>query len=337
MRHRPAAAQKGFTLVELMISMVLGLVVIGAVVSVMLANKRTYRTGTAMSEIQESARTAFELLARDIRQSGATGCDNSGKVANVLNAGTNWWQTWFSIKGFEGADTDPAVAVGSGVADRVSGTDSIEIQSIVGAGLSVQSHDPVNAQFKINATATDFTAGDVIMVCDFDHAAIFQASSYDATNIAVSHATSVGTPGNCSKGLGYPTNCGSATGNVYKFGANSQVAHLTAVDWYIGNNGRPDEGGRSLYRRRLGSGGTLLTEEVVAGVTDMQVTYRVNGTDNFVDASSVTAANWANVNALTVTFTLISADQRVSTDNTVNSGRLQRSFTWLVTLRNRVP
>lgn len=330
-------AQRGFTLVELMISMVLGLIVIGAVLSVMLANKRTYRTSTAMSEIQESARSAFELMARDIRQSGATGCDNSGKVANVLNPGTLWWQPWFVLKGFEGTDTDPAVAAGTNPGDRVPGTDSLELQSIVGTGRSVKTHDPANAQISINATATDFTAGDVLMVCDFDHAVLFQASSYDTTNVAVLHVNGTGSPGNCSKGLGFPTDCSSATGNVYKFGANSQVAHFAATDWYIGYNGRPDEGGRSLYRQRLTSGGALVTEEIVAGVTDMQIQYRVNGSDAFVDASAITAANWANVNALTITFTLISADQRASTDNTVNSGRLQRSFTWLVTLRNRVP
>jgi type IV pilus assembly protein PilW len=330
-------AQRGFTLVELMISMVLGLVVIGAVVSVLLANKRTYRTSTAMSEIQESSRSAFELMARDIRQTGATGCDNNGKVANVLTPGALWWQTWFSIKGFDGADTDPAVAAGTGTGERVSGTDSLELQSIVGAGLSVQNHDPANAQIKINATTSNVTAGDVLMVCDFDHAAIFQASSYDITNVAVIHDSGAGAPGNCSKGLGFPSDCGSATGNVYQFGPNSHLAHFAATDWYIGNNGRPDEGGRSLYRQRLVSGGALVTEEVVAGVTDMQIRYRVNGTDDFVDASAITAANWPNVNALTVTFTLTSADQRVSTDNSVNSGRIQRSFTWLVTLRNRVP
>lgn len=330
--------QGGFTLVELMISMVLGLVVIGAVLSVMLANKRTYRTSTAMSEIQESSRSAFELMARDIRQSGATGCDNNGKVANVLSTGTSWWQSWFSIKGFAGADVDPAVAAGSNIGDRVINTDSLELQSIVGTGISVKSHDPVNAQLKLNATATDFADGDLLMVCDFDHATLFQASSYDATNVAVMHESGAGGVGNCSKGLGFPTNCGTATGNVYKFAANSQVAHLTATDWYIGNNGRPDEGGRSLYRVRVVNGvATPTPEEVVAGVTDMQIRYRVDGTDDFFDATSITTTDWPKVNALTVTFTMTSADQRVSTDATVDSGRLSRSFTWLVTLRNRVP
>ncbi len=327
---------KGFTLVELMVSMVLGLVVIGAVVSVLLANKRTFATTSAMSQVQESARTAFELLARDLRQAGATGCDNSGRVANVLDpSGTAWWQTWTGLVGFDGTDTDSAVNIGTAPEERVTGTDSFQIQSIAGNGLSVLSHDVPGAKFTINATATDLVAGDVLMVCDFDHASIFRASGYDATNVRVAYATGSGTPANCSTGLGFPTDC--TTANIYPFAKNSQISRLNAVDWYIGNNNRPAEGGRSLYRHRLSSGGTVLVEEIVAGVTNMAIQYRVAGTDSFVDATSVTAANWPNVNAVSITLTMNSAEQRVSSDASVNSGRLQRSFTWIVTLRNRVP
>jgi len=331
---------KGFTLVELLVSMVLGLVVVGAVVSVVMANKRTFNTTAAMSQVQESARTAFELVARDLRQAGATGCDNSGRVANVLDPGTPpatplWWQTWNGLVGFDGTDVDPAVSIGTGPEDRISGTDSIQIQGIVGNGLSVESHDVPGAKFTINATSTDLVTGDVLMVCDFDHASIFQASSYDATNVRVTYATSSGTPGNCSSGLGYPTDC--STANIYPFAKNSQISHLSVVDWYIGNNNRAADGGRSLYRKRLDSGGVIITEEVVAGVSNMEIKYRVDGTDSFVDASSVTAANWPKVNAALIKLTIDSADQRVSTDASANSGRLQRPFTWMVTMRNRVP
>jgi type IV pilus assembly protein PilW len=335
-RSRAAGSGRGFTLVELMVAMVLGLVVVGGVVSVLLGNKRSYRTNEGLSQIQESARTAFELLARDARQTGATGCDSSGRVANVLNPGTAWWQTWSGVAGFEGTATDPAVAVGTGTGDRVGGTDSIQVQSIDGTGLSVKTHNPAAATVQINAASTTFTPDDVLMVCDFDHATLFQVSSYDSANVAVAYLDGPGTPGNCSEGLGYPTSCASSTGNAYQFNPNSQIARFTAVDWYVGNNGRPEEGGRSLYRRRLGNAATLVTEEVVAGVADMQIQYRVGSNDGFVDASAMAAGDWANVNALVITLTMISADSNVSSDMSVNSGRLQRSFTWLVTLRNRV-
>ncbi|HEY6126246.1 MAG TPA: prepilin-type N-terminal cleavage/methylation domain-containing protein, partial [Steroidobacteraceae bacterium] len=106
---------KGFTLIELMISMVLGLVVVGGVISVVLANRRTYNTNEGLSQVQESARTAFELLARDIRQAAGNGCDNTTGVSNVLNTSTAWWRDWYGMEGFESSETDSAVAQGPGV------------------------------------------------------------------------------------------------------------------------------------------------------------------------------------------------------------------------------
>jgi type IV pilus assembly protein PilW len=128
---------------------------------------------------------------------------------------------------------------------------------------------------------------------------------------------------------------GDANGNVYTFGPNSQIARFAAMAWYVGNNGRADEGGRSLYRVRLGSGTALLTEEVVPGVTDMRLQYREQGRSDFRDASLVGA--WTDVIAVRIELTMMSADQRVSDDVTLDAGRLRRDFTSIVTLRNRVP
>jgi type IV pilus assembly protein PilW len=176
------------------------------------------------------------------------------------------------------------------------------------------------------------------VVCDFDHATIFKASGYNDSNVTVGHnvGTTPSPPENCSKGLGYPTLC-DTNGNTYKFGRNSQIARFAVSDWYVGDNNRPAEGGRSLFRKRLAPGGVLVQEEIAAGVTNMQIAYRLNNSNDFVAASSVAAANWANVNALQITLTVQSTDQRISTDATVNSGRLQRNFTSVITFRNRVP
>jgi len=75
---RPSRS-RGFSLVELMVAMALGLVIVGGVVSVLTANKRSYRANEGLAQVQEAARTAFELIARDVRQSGNTGCDNAAR------------------------------------------------------------------------------------------------------------------------------------------------------------------------------------------------------------------------------------------------------------------
>jgi type IV pilus assembly protein PilW len=330
--------QRGFTLIEIMVSMVLGLVLVGGATGLILANRQSYRTNEALSQVQESARTAFELLARDVREAGISGCDSGGRMANVLDTddGIAWWQTWFGVAGYEGGEVNPAVPISTAVAERVAGTDSVILQGIQGTGLSIENHDPVSANIKINATTTDFVENDVLIVCDFDHATLVQVTNYNSSNVTVVHSTGEGVaaPGNCSKGLGYPTVC-DTNGNPYVFGPNSQVARLAAVAWYVGNNGRAGEGGRSLYRRRMGAGAAILTEEVVAGVTDMQLSYREQGVNTFREANIV--GDWTTVSAVMITLTVQSADQRVTSDNNVNAGRIERRFTNIVTLRNRVP
>jgi type IV pilus assembly protein PilW len=328
---------RGFTLVELMIAMVLGLVIVGSVMAAMLANKRSYRTNEGLSQVQESARTAFELLAHDIRQSDGNGCTSSTRTANVLTAGALWWQNWGGMTGYDQTEVDPAVAIGTAVGERVAGTDSISVQSMDGSGLSVALHAPLVYRVDINpATPHDFVAGDIILLCDFDHAAIFQASAVTGTT-SVFHNNGAGAPGNCKRGLGFPTPlCASALENDYTFPLNAQIGRLFAVDWYIGNNGRAGEGGRSLYRRRLDAGGVEVTEEVVAGITDMQMRFRATATDVIINDASL-VADWSTISSVLIQITAVSSDVNVTVDPALNSGRVQRTFNYLISLRNRLP
>ena len=66
----------GFGLIELMISMVLGLLVLGAAIAVFQSNQRTYNANEGQNRIQEGARAADEMMSRDIRAAGGTACSN---------------------------------------------------------------------------------------------------------------------------------------------------------------------------------------------------------------------------------------------------------------------
>ena len=142
------SAAGGFTLIELMIAMVLGLVVIAGVVSVFLASQQSYRTNQALGDVQDGSRIAFEMMARDIRDAGLTGCGNGGRVGNVLNAapgGTGtpaWWADWGNAVHGYGSGTataDPALTVGTAATNQVSGTDSLQLLGAADTGLSVAS------------------------------------------------------------------------------------------------------------------------------------------------------------------------------------------------------
>lgn len=335
----------GFTLIELMIAMILGLIVIAGVTSVFLAGQQSFRTNNALADVEDGSRIAFELMARDIREAGQTGCDStSNRMANVLsNQGTDWWANWGNaLHGYGGANsntadgdvdqTDPAVTTGTGVGQRVAGTDSLQIVSAGNLPVTIEEDKEPAANFKLNAPSTTLQSGDVIIVCSPDHATIVQISNYNNANVTVVHNTgNTISPGNCSKGLGYPTQC-TTNGNIYTFPPNSTIAALSVSDWYIGNN--DTNGGRSLYRIGLvnngGTGVQTKTQEMVRNVTDMQITYLQNPNTTFVPAASVT--NWADVAATRVTLKVESTFRRAS----VKATPIVRTYSATTTVRNRV-
>lgn len=351
MRHRALhcrAKARGLTLIELMVAMVLGLVLLGGVGTIVIANGDAYRTNEGLSQVQESSRTAFELLARDIREAGATAC-GSGSMTNVVNDTNQWWQeAWTGVRGYPAGTAAPGVSTGGGVSERVAGTDAIMLQGMVGAGVTVDRHnvsDPAGqggggaaANFQLDVATTAIGDGDIVIVCDFNHAAIFQITNYDGSNGNVTVRFNTGnstSPGNCTKGLGPESACGSPNntpnGDAYSFeNRGAQIARLATTVWYVGNNGRANEGGRSLYRRTLGAGGATIVEEVVPGITDMQLEYRVGNAASLTAAPN--AAEWENVTAVEVQLAAASLDARISTAD--GEGRLQRNFTTIIGVRN---
>lgn len=71
---------EGFSLIEMMIAMVLGLIVLGAAIAVFQSNQRTYRSNEGLNRVQEGARVAFEMMSRDIRSAGSSACTTEGMV-----------------------------------------------------------------------------------------------------------------------------------------------------------------------------------------------------------------------------------------------------------------
>ncbi|MEZ5542041.1 MAG: PilW family protein [Pseudomonadota bacterium] len=62
--------QQGFTLVEMMIAIVIGLLLIAGTLSVFLSSKQGYRMASGLSLMQATGRATLDLLAREIMISG---------------------------------------------------------------------------------------------------------------------------------------------------------------------------------------------------------------------------------------------------------------------------
>lgn len=320
----------GLTLVELMIAMTLGLFLLLGLVNVFLAQRQAYRTNENLAQLQSNARVAFELLAREIRESGTTLCGAQVVGNVVVNANASPWLDWSlgGIQGFEGDQTMPVVNTGTATAQRVAGTDGLMIRSgsLMG-GTTIADHAATASPIVLNTATHGLVTGNVLIACDYTQAAIFQATNASPSSPNIAHAVGGGTPGNCSDG--FPLAC-PPSGSQHKFDTNGFVAPLSVTAWYIGNNAR---GGRSLFR--ILNNGT--PQEIAVGIADLQLQYLTRtGTTpatSYVDADDPSITSWAptadpTVIAVRVVLDLES-EEAVGTDGDV----LKRQLMYVVSRR----
>jgi type IV pilus assembly protein PilW len=344
--HLRARAQ-GFTLIELMIAMVLGMVVIGGVMGVFLALMQNYRTNNSLSEVQGGARLVFEMLARDIRSAQLTGCHANGRIVNVLangNAGSSnnpaWWADWVNpFIGYKNA-VDPALTIPTGPGARVAGTDSIRVLRADDSSMIVAGHTTAVAaskgSFTVDGGTGSLRAGDIIIVCNPAQSAILQTDGVTTGTAAVPGTITYSLTGNCTTALDWEAACGqTAASSSYTYGPSSEIAPLYAVDWYIGSN---PVGGRSLYRMTLANTNGApapVSQEMVRNVTNMALTYLMFGATQFVTADNVT--DWPSVNAVQLQLTMQSIPPGTTPGTPpANTRAVTRSYNTAITLYTRV-
>ncbi|QJD60325.1 prepilin-type N-terminal cleavage/methylation domain-containing protein [Pseudomonas sp. gcc21] len=68
------SAQRGFSLVELMIAMLLGLILIIGVMQIFITSKQTYSVQQSAATMQEDARFVLSRISSELRQMGMFGC-----------------------------------------------------------------------------------------------------------------------------------------------------------------------------------------------------------------------------------------------------------------------
>lgn len=329
--------QTGFNIIELLIGMTVGLFLLAGVIGIFISSQQAGRTTDSLSRIQENARMAFELMARDVREAGGNPCKNNNPVANVLNnAATTTWSNW--VDGLMGYTTDaafnnafPTIGTGTGATQHITGTHALTVMGATGTSITVASHTPTSAQFKVNTNDHGFSSGDILMVCDFNQTSIFQITNANLNNVTIVHNTGTGNPGNCTKGLGLPVQC-TTNGTPYTYGANSQLIRFQSATWYVGASGRNDSRGQAINSLfRTVNGGA--PQEMIEGVDNMQLSFLIPG--NIAYGIPATAAQWASASAVNIALTLSGAEAGTRTDNVGNS-RLQRTLNQTVSLRNRL-
>lgn len=330
--------QRGLTLIELMISLALGLALTAGAISVFQQNKETYQFQEAMARLQENGRYAMNIMARDIRSSGYRGCRSrmaSSNSTGINNAFLYNVETTFNessevvnfqrgISGYEAVNDDGGAddwddSDGNDLDASIfaetpnSGSDILVLRTIRGgnrsASMAACSEDNGQGDVTVSSTlGTNLQQFDTAIVANCESASVFVVTNSPST--AVEHDTTSSASSRTTRHVSGMANTGANFNICYGEGGiadGSVLSRIVNVVYYIDDNAN---GNPALYRMENGGTATELLEDV----EEMQFLYGED-TDNdlavnsFVTADNVT--NWSNVLAMRVSLLVRSSRNNI--------------------------
>ncbi len=226
--------QSGFGLIELMISMVLGLLVLGAAISVFQSNQRTFNANEGQNRIQEGARAAYELISRDIRAAGGTACSKLARPDEEHS--------------YTADETDLLTAPISGGANEftvLSGDDaSYQVTAATTTSVTLASPSPLPPGWKVS---DGFKAGDKLVLCNATLMYVVTIGSVDDVAQAIAFTPATPEP------VYDPANAPAASVSAARF---------RSARWYLS--------GGSLYTNRNGVAEAVVPGVTALNVTYRQ-------------------------------------------------------------------
>ncbi len=273
-----AREQRGVTLIELLVAMVIAFLILAVVVQIYITSRTTYNVEEGVSRLQENARYALDTLAYEIRIAGHSGCAHldSGQVENNIDNAT-------SAVAFDTAGIRAYRYTGSGstnLADWTPGLPSEFFGSLGGVELVPFSDillikyakpngatltgnpDPTNANIQIHPTyESQFRPGQTLIITDCQKADIFVGCSVSQSGgkVTITHTVACNNKSSFLKGS-------------YRNGAEILEFHSRA--YFIGR--RDATAPPALMRRVLAADGSCCnTEELVEDIETMKLRFGV--------------------------------------------------------------
>lgn len=255
---------QGFSLVELMVAMTIGLIILAAVSSLFVNSKKTYTTQDNMARLQENGRFAMQFLMKDLRLAGYYGCisDISADTVNNTVAGGSAFDnnTLVFLEGMNNASGTwyPSSTMPATPAGMVAGTDAVAIRMA----------DPDTSQ-NVTAQMASFTSS--IAVADTsnyknnDTAIVSDCSRADVAQVTVTSATALTPTASLNKQYGPPIYPSTVNG--------THVMKYMTRRYFVRTNA---SGNPALYRLDSSAGSAV---ELVEGIENLQILYGKD-TDN---------------------------------------------------------
>ncbi len=264
--------QRGFTLIELMIAMLIGVFLMGGVIQIFLSAKQAYRLQENLSRLQENGRFAMDFITKDVRMAGFIGCSKTLPVP----VGTVTELTKISGKDSIASNWN-STAVCGGNNECIATTDAISFQYAKSCGGQLTASmlsSALNTSIKIGANSCSINNNDRLLIADCATSDVF---------------TATGTTNTTVNGKVTATDVKSTTVLSKPYLTDAELFRFeSSLSYYI----RKGAGDRPALWRFDGS----VANELIEGIENMQILYGVDtDTPNqdfipnyYVDSTKVT-------------------------------------------------
>jgi len=336
---RSALHQRGVTLVELLISLALGLAVLVGLSAVYVAAKQSFRFQETGGRMQEDAMFALETISRELRMAGFAGCRGVEKI-NIAGVDTYYPQlglTSGSPGGINGPN--PLAVVVSGDPEVtlkplspfnfVRGFDNVPAAMFATAPTSSATNSLFmsgGSEKAVSVTAAMGAVGDPLTIAA-GSGAFLGAAVY---NMVVANCSSsslfAGQLAGGGTQIAHTTAMGNAAASFPStpiYGVDALVMPLEWSFYYVAT--RPGAATPSLYRVRYDGNLRSGQEELVSNVESMRLHYGENTVNDLVTGAptmqadvwrttAATVTNWSRVVAVRIGLMMVSDDNAANRD-----------------------
>lgn len=335
--------QRGLSLIELMIGIVLSSLLLLGVLQIFDGNRDTMRMQTAFARVQESGRFAVDMLTREIRMADYWGCSpEKSSIQNHLDTEDTSYDEdvhgRFGADGILGKDNVSGDTIGG--IEVVDGTDVLNLSGAVdscgGTGRMVPSKTAASLHVTPSCSVEE---GQVVLVTNCQSGELMTITNVqngggdDSGKKTLVHNTG-------ALGSDFVENASKDLQREY--GADAKVLTPYQHQYFVAEN---DNGEKALFISE--DGGDAL--ELVPGIEDLQILYgRDTDGNDVVDTwqtASSNTAQMAQVVSIKVQMVVASdisvaaKDMEVTDiDNQIteySDGHLRRTYLTTAKIRNR--
>lgn len=327
---RKCLRQTGFSIVELMVAILIGLIILAGVIQVVATSKTSFVGQEEMSFIQENARYAMDVIGKDVQGAGYWGCAGSGAnvalVAGVDNVAAQPFLGMLSVEGFLN-ETDAPDAYADKLRTLAGGakSESLLLRSFSGPAVPVESHVGTTLTLLDNHNMADGNYVGIVAE-DCQRIGIFRAAT--AENDTITYAASQNNSINSIKPeLGKSIICpGADCSTTYSqnYNPGAVVMNFTSHAYFIGESTALP--GLPALKRAVLRNGAVAEEEIALGVEDMHLRFGVRENNNLRYWSANAVPNWNNVVAVEVTLLMRSQSPSLPGNETLAFAEGTRTY-----------